>query len=269
MIGFIYNFFVAILYSDPSLIWTWFMLFSIGFSLLMAWPLLKTSKFFKVSFSLIIIIANEILFWLLVPYIGQHNFYGVMCHILFNSLNLDPILESFFFLLIGIVIGELIVDIFGIENQVERRKALKKKLLIPSLSIGGILIIYTFFFIFPLFFNNIGFYWIYFSMGICLILNSIFLTLEEYDIFETKKSYKFLFYFSYYSLTVYITHYIFFFFFLDQLNVYYLCFLIAVTTILYGLLLKFLYNRLGPAFSLKIQIGRVAAYLAKIMKKKV
>jgi len=112
IIGLIYNIFVAIQYSDPSLIWTWFMLFSIGFSLLMAWPLLKTSKLFKVAFGLIIIIANEILFWFLVPYIGQLNFYGVLYHILFNSLNLDPILESFFFLLIGIVIGELIVDIF-------------------------------------------------------------------------------------------------------------------------------------------------------------
>ncbi|MFX0105725.1 MAG: heparan-alpha-glucosaminide N-acetyltransferase domain-containing protein, partial [Candidatus Hodarchaeota archaeon] len=137
IIGLIYNIFVAIMYLDPSMIWTWFMLFSIGFSLLMAWPLLKTSKLFKIAFGLAIIIANEVLFWFLVPYIGQTNFYGVIYHILFNDLNLDPILESFFFLLIGIVIGELIVEIFSIEDQVKRRTVLKRKLLIPSLVIGS------------------------------------------------------------------------------------------------------------------------------------
>ncbi|MFX0040621.1 MAG: heparan-alpha-glucosaminide N-acetyltransferase domain-containing protein [Promethearchaeota archaeon] len=262
IIGLIYNIFVAIMKSDPSLIWTWFMLFSIGFSLLMAWPLLKVSKIIKIAVGLMIIIANEILFWLLWPFRGQLNFNGIMYHIFFNSLYLDPILESFFFLLIGIVIGELIVDIFNIKDQSERRRALKKKLLFPSLSIGICLIIYTFVFIFPLFFNNEGFYWIYFSMGMCLIINSVLLTLEEYDVFEKKKSYKFLFYFSYYSLTVYLSHYLFFFFFLGQLNVYTLCLVILVTTILYGLILRVLYFKLGPKISLKIQIARFAIYLA-------
>ncbi len=268
IIGLIYNVFVAIMKSDPSLIWTWFMLFSIGFSLLMAWPLLKVSKLVKVAVGLLIIIANEILFWLLEPYTGQLNFYGIMYHIFFNSLNLDPILESLFFLLIGVVVGELIVEIFNIKDQSERRRALKKKLLFPSLSIGICLIIYTFFFIFPLFFNNEGFYWIYFSMGMCLILNSVLLTIEEYGVFEKKRSYKFLFYFSYYSLTVYLSHYLFFFFFLGQLNVFTLCLLILGTTILYGLLLRFLYFKIGPKISLKIQIARCATYLARIKNNK-
>jgi len=268
IIGLIYNIFVAIMNSNPSLIWTWFMLFSIGFSLLMAWPLLKISKFFKIVVGLIVIMTNEVLFWLLVPYIGQLNFYGIMYHIFFNSLYLDPILESFFFLLIGIVIGELIVDIFSIKDQIKRRKALKKKLLLPSLIVGVSLIIYTFLFIFPLFFNNIGFYWIYFSMGTCLILNSVFLILEEYEVFEKKRSYKFLFYFSYYSFTIYLSHYLFFFFFLGKLNVYTLSLLITVTIILYGLILRVFYFKLGPKISLKIQIGRCAAYLAKLINNK-
>ena len=266
MIGLVYNIFVAIFYADASLIWTWFMLYSIGFSLLMAWPLLKSPKVVKITVGLIIIISNEILYWVLKPYMGQVNLYGVLYHIIFNSLYLDPILESFFFLLIGIVVGELIVETYNIQDQIERRNTLKWKLLIPSLIIGGMLIIYTFLFIFPLFFNNIGFYWIYFSMGMCLILNSVLLTLEEYNIFEAKKSYKFLFYYSYYSLSVYLTHYIFYFFFFNILNVYIFCIFITGIIIVYGLLLKYLYYKLGPKFSLKIQIGRIAAYLASIQK---
>ncbi|MFW9969855.1 MAG: acyltransferase family protein [Candidatus Odinarchaeota archaeon] len=262
IIALTYNIFVAIMNSNPALIWTWFILFCIAFSLIMAWLLLKISKLYKILISLLVIVINEVLFWLLVPYIGQFNFYGFLYHIFFNSLSLDPILESFFFFLIGIVIGELIVEIFSIKDQTERRKALKKKLLFPSLIIGGVLITYSFLFIFPLFFNNVGFYWIYFSMGGCLILNSVFLTLEEYKIFDRKKSYKFLFYFSYYSFTVYLTHNIFYFLFLEQLNVYILCLLITTTIILYGLLLRFLYFKLGPKFSLKIQIGRLAANFA-------
>jgi hypothetical protein len=38
--------------------------------------------------------------------------------------------------------------------------------------------------------------------------------------------------------------------------------LILVTTILYGLILRVLYFKLGPKISLKIQIARFAVYLA-------
>ena len=104
-------------------------------------------------------------------------------------------------------------------------------------------------------------------MGICLVLNSILLTLEEYNVFETKRSYRFLFYFSYYSLTLYLSHYLLFFLFRNQLNVYSLCLFIVVTVILYGLVLKFFYDKLGNKISLKIQIGRLAVFLTKIKHK--
>ncbi|MFX0070280.1 MAG: heparan-alpha-glucosaminide N-acetyltransferase domain-containing protein, partial [Candidatus Hermodarchaeota archaeon] len=50
LIAFLYNLAIAIVINDLTWIWAWFVLQTIGFTLLMAWPLLKTSKSFRVLF---------------------------------------------------------------------------------------------------------------------------------------------------------------------------------------------------------------------------
>ncbi|MHA2325920.1 MAG: heparan-alpha-glucosaminide N-acetyltransferase domain-containing protein, partial [Promethearchaeota archaeon] len=68
LVGLIYNIFVAIRVSDPSVIWTWFMLFSISISLFMTWPFLKKSKLFRIGLAIIVFIVNFILYWFLTQY---------------------------------------------------------------------------------------------------------------------------------------------------------------------------------------------------------
>ncbi len=275
ILGLIYNIFVAIIFMDPSQIWTWFILLTIGVCLLMSWPLLRTSKKFRFFFGALIWIINQIILVLLTPFEGQFNLYGVLFHILYNSIDQNIILSFFTFFLIGTVIGDIIYDFSLIDNEFEKRSSVKKNLLFPSLLIGSILIVIGFYFLLPFFFTEeilsikSNLWWLMYSLGIEIILISIFITIDVYEVFKPKKSYRFLYYFSYYSLTVFLLQNINYFFFYQSLHWYNLWFFILITVILYGLFLRLLYKRWGSIFSLKIQIGRLASEITKrLMNKK-
>ena len=60
IIALIYNTFVAIRINDLTWIWTWFILFTIAFSLYFAWPLLIAPKLLRIIVSGVIWISNQI-----------------------------------------------------------------------------------------------------------------------------------------------------------------------------------------------------------------
>jgi len=91
---------------------------------------------------------------------------------------------------------------------------------------------------------------------------SIFLIFEVYGYFDTKKSYKFSYYYSYYSLTVYLGHNVLFFLFFHQLNIFYFFIAYFIIAVLMGLALKAIHKRWRSKFSLKVQMGKVAIFLA-------
>jgi len=253
---------VAIMYNDISQIWTWFIILNITVSLFLAWPLLKTSKLTRLVIAMLGWIANYLLFHILSPHEGQFNLFGVLFHFLFNSIEMDPLFFGFSFLLIGTVIGDQIFDIYQIDNQDERRLALKNKLLLPSIIIGAILII-------PSIINGhdkpyhiASFPWIFFSLGVNLIMLAVLLGFEEFELIKTEKSYRFLYYFSFYSLTIYVAHDLLYFVFLGQLHWYNIYFFVIITIILVFLLIKAIYHSKWRNYpSIKLQIGRIASGL--------
>ena len=105
-------------------------------------------------------------------------------------------------------------------------------------------------------------------MGISLILFSVFIIIEEYEVFKTKKRYKFIFYYSYYSLTIYLVHNLLYFLFYGILSLPVLLFVLPLTIIIIGLLLKQLYNRTKSNFALKVIIGKLAHRIARIVEEK-
>jgi len=284
IIAIIYNLAVAISINDLSLIWTWFILLTISFSLLIAWPLLKTSKSLRILIAIILWIVDQFLVVFLAKFQGQSNFFGVLFHILYNTLDQDPILTFFTFFLIGTVIGDLIYDTLQIENKNERKIYLKNRLLIPCLIIGLILIIsgvviqlpyslnrgsFDWMKYFPDFLNRGTFSWMIYTMGIDLTLISILFGIEEYKVIKVEKSYKFLFYFSYYSFTTYLLHNILYFLFLGMLDIYSIFFITVITLIVFELILKFLYKKVGYYVSLKVQIGRLSFKIAGKIEEKI
>ncbi|NVM37245.1 MAG: DUF1624 domain-containing protein [Candidatus Lokiarchaeota archaeon] len=276
ILGLIYNIFVAIMFMNFSQIWTWFILLTIGVCLLMSWPLLKTSKTFRILIGVLIWIANQMILILLAPFEGELNLFGVLFHILYNSIDQNIILSFFTFFLIGTVIGDIIYDFSLIDNELEKRVVLKKKLLFPSFLIGTILIVIGFYFLLPFLFTEkilsikSNLWWLMYSLGIELILISIFITIDVYGLLESKKSYRFLYYYSYYSLTVFLLQNINYFFFYQSLHWYNLWIFILITVVIYGLFLRLSYNKWGSHFSLKIQIGRLTLGVTRrIMNKKI
>ena len=265
VLGIIYNIIVSIMFRNLSLIWTWFILLTIGVCLFMSWPLLKTSITFRIIIGALIWIFNQIILVLLTPFEGQINLFGILYHILYNSIDQNIILSFFTLFLIGTVIGDIIYDFSLIDNELEKRKTVKKKLLFPSLLIGTILIVISFYFLLPVLFTEeilsikSNLWWLMYSLGTELIFISIFITVDVYELFKPERSYRFFYYFSYYSLTAYLLQNINYFFFYQSLYWYNLWFFILITVILYGIFLRFCHNKWGSKLSLKIQIGRLAS----------
>ncbi len=263
LLALLFNFFVVIGTNDITQIWTWFVLLTVAVSLFMAWPLLKTLKIFRILLGAIIWILNQLILEFLTYFKGTLNIYGILYYILYNTIDLDPILSFFPFFLFGTVIGDIIFDVYNIENPIERKSALKKKLILPFFIVGGLLISSGIIFQFPTFLEHRTFPWMIYALGVEITFLSFLISGEEFIIGETEKSYKFLYYFSYYSLTLYLSHNLLYPLFLRRLNAVNIWIYILITTIITGLILRTMYKKFGQKASIKITIGRIGSGLMR------
>ena len=263
VVGLMFNLVAAVMLDDPRAIWTWFMLLTIGFSLLIAWPLLKLSILSKVSAAVIIWIINYLVLYMLLPFQGQSNFLGILFQVLYNSLRLEPILSHSSFLILGTAIGDLLYKIYNIEDAQQRRVALKKKILFPLIVLASVTLPLGFLIEYPLFLEGYIFFFLLISVGGISLLLIIFITIEEYSIFEIKRQNGFLFYFSFYSFTIYLSHNALYFLFYRQLNLISIWFFFAGTIFVFFLLFRSIYNsNYRQLISVKTMIGRIARVIS-------
>ncbi len=254
-ISFIYNTAIAIAINDLTWIWAWFALQTIGFSILMAWPFLRTSKIFRIILGGALLIANSYLYELLLPYEGELSAYGVLFHILFNPKELYPILSFFSMFIIGTVLGDILFDMNLIDDQEKRRRVLKEKFLFPFSLIGVILTIFSISFLFPSFLLYYTFSARIYSLGMMLILIPLIIGIEEFEVFKLKKKYTFFHYYSYYSFTIFLAHNPLYFLFYHQLTVFTIWIPMIITLIIISLIIRLAYKKLGPKASLKVAIS--------------
>ncbi len=265
-IALIYNIVGAFLiFEDLTWIWAWNVLQTIAFSLIIIWPLLKTSKILRIILGIILLIANQLIFEFLLPYQGQINFYGIIFYILFNPTHEYVILPFFSMFLLGTVLGDFLFELDQIENQDERRVAFKIHL-IYSLILGFILIIFGILFQFPSFLEHAMFSSMVYSLGLILIIFSVLMIIEELEIIKIKKSHKFFYYYSYYSFSIYIAHNILYFLFLRQLTIITIWIPIIVTMIILSLLIRYIHKKIGPYASIKFGIS-VLSFVIIVRKK--
>ena len=134
----------------------------------------------------------------------------------------------------------------------------------PFLLSGLSLIAIGILFNFPFSFSIISFSWIVFTLGVNLSTLSIFVFFEEYVKFQRKKNYWLLYFFSYYSLTIFLMHNILYFLFFNMLNIASFFFTIIPILIGIGLIFRMIHKtKLRRYLSLKIQMGRISSILAK------
>jgi len=268
IVALIFTSITAIGTLDPLNIWKWYIPLTIAISLLLAYPTLKTPKWFRILLAVIIWILHYYLFSILLPYQEQIHVFGVLFHILYNSMGLNPILLYFSFFLIGTVVGDILFEIFLIDNQKERRSKLKNKFLLPSLIMGSLLIVVAFLFLFPSFLLHATFSSAIYSLGILLVSFSILLIFEEYKVIKLEKSYRFFFFYSFYSFTLYFSHFILYFIFLYRLNAFNFWIAFFGTFILLTLLIRIVYKKYNIKASLKVQIARLSLVLVTKMEVK-
>jgi len=246
---------IALLYNSVVAISTSRPLFALAISLIMITPLLNTSKKTRGFLGVVFLVLNFIILSLLQDFKGQTNLLGILYHLLYYPVGLHPILSSFAVFLIGTVVGDVIYEIYYKEEKESRLDLLKKRLILPSIIIGGILLTFIFIVNSFLFLNLPSFYGIISTIGISLILFSLFILIEEYEIIKTNKNYKFIFYFSYYSLTIYIAHNLLYFLFFKRLDALTSSFFIVIVVVLIGLFLKLIYPKVGAYLSIKKMIS--------------
>jgi hypothetical protein len=157
--------------------------------------------------------------------------------------------------LFGTVVGSYFFDFNTIDDQNERKDRIKRVFIktivlfgVASLTFGILYRFYDF-----LYRTTISAF--FYSIGTILIIFAILLYREEFEILKTKKSFRFFFYFSYYSFTIYIAHDALYPLFYRQLNVIIIWFVFIGVITLIALLLRFLHKRVGSKASLKAQLG--------------
>ncbi|MFX1480377.1 MAG: heparan-alpha-glucosaminide N-acetyltransferase domain-containing protein [Promethearchaeota archaeon] len=282
-----YNVPITVWSHDPKMLWSWFVLQTAAISLFLTWPFLKSHKLFRIIIATLIIIFQQFVIILLRPYQGDSNLLGALFHLLYNPKDQDPILVFFPFFLIGTIIGDIIYKtIYERNDDIHNIKIIKKHIF-NVLKIGmflialGVLLSFAKFLagfekfltrkklLFSL--TDINFYgsyldrqtlsWIIYSLGIDLVLLSILLLCEFSERFKVKKSYKFIFYYSYYSLTIYLAHNIFFFLFLNQLDPIIFSFVGVIAFISMGVVLRGIYKIWGWRASIKAIISKLSQFL--------
>ncbi|MFW9781940.1 MAG: heparan-alpha-glucosaminide N-acetyltransferase domain-containing protein [Candidatus Heimdallarchaeota archaeon] len=263
LLAIMYNISIAAALLNPLWIWTWFVLLTVSISLILGWFLMKLPIWIRIAIGFIIWILNQVLLFFLFPYQNQLNVYGIMFHILYHSRDLDVILTFFPFFLFGTVIGEILFKIYRIKDEEDLKRTIKKRFIYPTLISGLFLIFVGIVIFYPNFLINRSFSWTIYTLGIDLTLFSILFIFEEFKVLKLKRSYHFLFFYSFYSLTIYFIHNVLYFLFYKQLNTINIWIYILITVSLMGLLFKILYNKFGSKISIKVQIGKLAFYFAK------
>ena len=268
-ISLFYNTAIALTLNDLRWIWAWNVLQTISISLLLAWPLLHTPKYLRIGLGIGLLVVNELFSSFLLPYSGQLNPYGVLFHIFYHPIEAFTILTYFTIFIIGTVVGDFFFKFTSLKEPEERKQVIKRVFIRTIMLIGLIFTSFGIIYRYDDFIYRRTLSATFYSLGVVLILLGILLYLEEFGKINPKKRYRFFFYFSFYSFTVYIAHDPLYFIFYNQLNAINIWLAVIGIFVLITLLLKCMHKKLGLKFSLKAQLGLLSLIIAnKIEKRK-
>lgn len=266
LVAFGYNVSVAIMNFDLSWLWSWFILLTIAISVFVAFPLLKTPIYVRLIISIGIWIIN----FFIIDYLkNQNGFLGIIFHLFYNPLDLVPFPYFFPFFLIGTVIGDYLSDYLSSPNEVQRYRDNSVKLLFLSLIIGITCFSATFIMFQQEFLIRRTTAWLLYSTGLHFSLFSILFFLADVKFKDLRKRRRFFYFYSYYSLTIFLVHNILYFLLLDQLSGVWGVLISLSGVFIIGWILNRVHEVLGPKISLKYQISSLSKSLAQeIMNKK-
>ena len=277
IVSFGFNLFIYFVVSnmDVTVIWIWFILQTLPISMIFAWPLLNINKYYKILSAIISLVLYQLLIILLFPFKAQYNHpLFILQFILFNGEHLSPFLGFFPFFIIGAFFGDIIYENLNIQTKNKSNSSVFTQKIISLLIIGISLIIAAILFIPPGIISGTSFMfslrsisWLIYSVGVLITAYSLLLIIENSKVFKIQKKFRFIYYFSYYSLSIFLLHYIFDIFFAPFFEIWLVLIFWGVIVLGVGLGLKGIHKVIGKHFSLKYHLGKVTNLIAKYIYK--
>ncbi|TXT60448.1 MAG: conserved membrane protein of unknown function [Promethearchaeota archaeon] len=264
-LGFIqYNLLLTITWGSLEYLWVWNIFQTLAFCMWMIWPLLKANKIIKIGSAIIFLGLYQLLLMLT-------NQNGPIYYILYNGFLFSPILGYFPFFIFGTLMGDIIYENVLQEETMISNRAFFKKFSIPLLILGGLTIVIIFSIDWECVLEGNSICWLIYSCGIQFVVFNILFMAEKSHYFEFKRDYRFFFYFSYYSLTVFVVHSVVFSYLIGLVSYEFFLFkyFISYFALIIGffIVLKFAYKKYGKKVSLKYWMSQLARYLVlKFMK---
>ena len=263
LVALVYNLVTNIWVVGIGGIWSWHILFTVVVCQLIAYPLTKLPIIIRVLLIILVIfVTHPILIVLTSLKMDFPNGgWSILYHIIFNPIQEYPILPNLAFFTLGTVCGEIFYGIYIINDKDLRKIQIKNKIVRRFFVYGLILMVGSI--IYPsLVFNDALAYLnrntticTLFGIGWALFLIALFTYLHEFK-YTSEWKYKFFFYFSVYSLTLYLVHNIVALFFWQSLNIVASIIIAIISTIGFWYLSKILYNNYGSKISLKSIISK-------------
>jgi len=263
IVAMIYNLVTVIWFSGLWGIWSWYVLFTVAICQIIAYPLIKLSSITRVILTLIIIFITYPLLMVLenLRLNSPNSGWSILYHLIYNPIQEYPILPNLGFFCLGTVCGEIFYKTYKIDEDNLRNIQIKKKI-VRNFFFYGILLM-TSSIIYPLLILNDGFAYLnrntplcqLFGIGWALFLIAFFTYLHDFK-FSPEWKHKFFFYFSFYSLTLYLAHNIVAFLFWHILNIVISFIIAAISTIGFWYISKIMYNKYGEKASIKYLISK-------------
>ncbi|TXT64578.1 MAG: putative Acyltransferase family protein [Promethearchaeota archaeon] len=180
----------------------------------------------------------------------------------------NPIIPFFPFFVFGTVLGSILSKI-----DFEKKDDMKEFLNIftfPVLIISIGALIFGFLFQFPNYHIGNTTSFVIYSLGLTTLILSVLITIEKFSKRNFNTKYNPLFYFSYYSLTLFIFNYLFYPFTiiwnLDPIT-YWIVFSVFIVFLIVFLI--FMYNKVAGLFSLKYFVSVMGDYISfKLVERK-
>ena len=260
MIALLFNLVGALFFQDLTYIWSWNVLQTIAISLFLVWPLINRSKILRTIIAAAALLFNYLLLYLILPYQGQMNVYGISFYILYNPIDQYILLPYFSMLLLGTVLGDILHDLSQIDDPEESRAAFKPHL-IKTVILGIILMIIGMFFL-PDFTIHASLASITYSLGLVFVAYSILTYYEIFEPIKTNERYRYFYYYNYYSFTVYLAHYVLYFFFYRQFTVITIWIPMIITMTIITIITIFVYKKCGQKASIKAGLSVLSFYIA-------
>ncbi|MFO7796646.1 MAG: heparan-alpha-glucosaminide N-acetyltransferase domain-containing protein [Promethearchaeati archaeon] len=255
--------------QEPSIchIFSWWILFTISITLFLYWPLLKLSKKKRFFIATLILFLNPVIKFLLQTYSTKNsivNFFYLLLYPLDDRQN--PLIPFLPFFIYGSCFGDLIKEIDF--NRKDDKKTFFKKYSLPLIIISIGLILFGIFFQFPMFILRNSFLWVIYSLGLITLTFTSLITFEKFKIINFDSKYNFLFYYSYYSFSIYLSGFLLMLIPVPSLNLFNFWVFYFITMALFTIIVMLIYEKIKALFSVKYLMSRASEFLALKIEEK-